>query len=208
MANELTMLFHDENDTLWKYFDVSKSTNQIGNACVNSRLGTVSTSQLTTNPDALVGKITDPASHSDNNIQALDTNSTYTYVMDESPASYDYLRTALFDITNDFDEENNYLLSVDDDTEDIISLISDNLLNITLEKVDYYTKENTMDDSLRCMDLLIVLQWMKHLQHHLLFHQLSFQVYLPFDDQHTNLFLQLLVYCMILLIAVMYNLDL
>ena len=147
--HELAILFYDEDGTLWKYFDVSKSTNPIGNPGINSGWCTLSTSEMATNPDALVGKITDPSSPSDNNnVDALNVNSTYTYVMDESLVGYGYLRTALFDITNDFGEENNYLSAVDDDTEDIVSLIPDNLLSIIQDKVDYYTNKNKIDGSL------------------------------------------------------------
>ena len=143
---QLAILLYDGDDTLWKYFDVSKSTNPIRDAGINSGWRTRSTSNMATNPDAL-GKITDLASHSDN-LQTLDTNSTCTYVMDQSLVGYGYLR-ALFDVTNDFGEENNYLsFLVDDDTEDIISLIPDDLLGIIVDEVDYYTNKNKTDGSL------------------------------------------------------------
>ena len=69
--------------------------------------------------------------------------------MDQSVVGYGYLRAALFDVTNDFGEENNCLsFLVDDDTEDITSLISDNLLSIIVDEVGYYTNKNKIDGSL------------------------------------------------------------
>ena len=141
---EIALIFYDDDGTLWKYFDVSKSTNPIGNPGINSGWCTVTTSDMANDPDALIGKNTSPDDA--DTTQALDTSATYTLVMDGDILDYGYLRTGLFDITNDLAEENNYLASAN--TEDIVAEIPANLLSIIQEKVDYYTNKNKIDGSL------------------------------------------------------------